>query len=217
VAVRSGDGRDIRVAVQVRRRELRVLTQRDRCRGYVGCDWRRAMHAMRIAIALAGMAACADGSNLSSGDGTGGAGAPVGCLASSECPVQGGSDGTRVLATLPSLNRIDIDPTGQFAVMVAALAPGSPSAPRALASRSTPRTPRRAKARSSSRWPHPRSAASISQARPSPSHCSASSDRRCAMGYYAIHRSRDRASRGSLPPRAPAIAPATRSTADGIV
>lgn len=32
-------------------------------------------------------------------------------------PVVTGGDGTRVLATLPSLNRIDIDPTGQFAVI----------------------------------------------------------------------------------------------------
>lgn len=32
-------------------------------------------------------------------------------------PVVTGGDGTRVLATLPSLNRIDVDPTGQFAVI----------------------------------------------------------------------------------------------------
>ncbi len=32
-------------------------------------------------------------------------------------PVLTGGDGTRVLATLPSLNRIDVDPTGQFAVI----------------------------------------------------------------------------------------------------
>jgi DNA-binding beta-propeller fold protein YncE len=32
-------------------------------------------------------------------------------------PVVTGGDGTRVLATLPSLNRIDIDPTGRFAVI----------------------------------------------------------------------------------------------------
>ncbi|HMG53406.1 MAG TPA: hypothetical protein VK601_07985 [Kofleriaceae bacterium] len=32
-------------------------------------------------------------------------------------PVVTGGDGTRVLATLPSLNRIDVDPTGQFAVV----------------------------------------------------------------------------------------------------
>jgi len=32
-------------------------------------------------------------------------------------PVVSGGDGTRVLATLPSLNRIDIAPTGQFAVI----------------------------------------------------------------------------------------------------
>jgi hypothetical protein len=171
------------------------------------------MHAMRIAIALVGTAACGVSEDLASGDGAGGAGAPVGCLASSECPagstcnefhvcvamsppgdggapaeteialgpptssqrfvyvamtaqgklaridgdtltvtttpvgaapravatipgsdgavaldvangtatvvrpVQTGGDGTRVVATLPSLNRIDIDPTGQFAVI----------------------------------------------------------------------------------------------------
>lgn len=32
-------------------------------------------------------------------------------------PVVTGGDGTRVLATLPSLNRIDVDPTGRFAVV----------------------------------------------------------------------------------------------------
>lgn len=32
-------------------------------------------------------------------------------------PVVSGGDGTRVLATLPSLNRIDVDPTGRFAVI----------------------------------------------------------------------------------------------------
>jgi DNA-binding beta-propeller fold protein YncE len=32
-------------------------------------------------------------------------------------PVLTGGDGTRVLATLPSLNRIDVDPTGRFAVI----------------------------------------------------------------------------------------------------
>jgi DNA-binding beta-propeller fold protein YncE len=32
-------------------------------------------------------------------------------------PVLTGGDGTRVLATLPSLNRIDVDPTGRFAVV----------------------------------------------------------------------------------------------------
>ncbi|TMQ17583.1 MAG: hypothetical protein E6J90_10845 [Deltaproteobacteria bacterium] len=32
-------------------------------------------------------------------------------------PVVTGGDGTRVLATLPSLNRIDVDPTGRFAVI----------------------------------------------------------------------------------------------------
>lgn len=32
-------------------------------------------------------------------------------------PVVTGGDGTRVLATLPSLNRVDVDPTGRFAVI----------------------------------------------------------------------------------------------------
>src|SRR5215510_4940948 len=44
------------------------------------------MHAMRFAIALAATAACGETAGLDIGDGTGGAGAPVGCLASSECP-----------------------------------------------------------------------------------------------------------------------------------
>jgi DNA-binding beta-propeller fold protein YncE len=44
-------------------------------------------------------------------------------------PVDSSGDGTRVLATLPSLNRIDVDPTGQYAViwfdLVRAIADGT--------------------------------------------------------------------------------------------
>jgi hypothetical protein len=42
---------------------------------------------------------------------------PTGGTATVVRPVVSGGDGTRVLATLPGLNRVDVDPTGQFAVI----------------------------------------------------------------------------------------------------